>query len=692
MSGYPPQPYILQSGTITPGHGLVWAANGVVEDSGSPPIDLPSGPEGYYLTASGIPGTVVYVQPNSAGGPAILDSNDTLSEGLVIPAGTTIALSLATIAASQVANGIPAGSSGALLGLTGVAGIGQSVTTLKNLTIAANASAFTTVAALRAGGYSFSQNQSVHLPSFPFPHVWQAASTATDDGAITINPTGNTGAGRWVMDYSGDVQLEWYQPDFTGASYADMQLAAAIAACGPNGTVRSSTGGTLSFQNPITKTQSYNCFSIRFDGAGGQSAGLVLNYSAIAADSTFLTIVGGSGQTCYAIFENLTFVGNSTSTAISIQGQDGIRIKNCQFGTNAVGVDFYNNLSGSFTEFNEIQACTFSNACQITAQYRIGSGKNSFHGSGFSQKTIIHTGTANTTGAVVIGAGCLVYNAPFDVQWFKGSTAAPLILNNSGGGGLRTTTYGSITVETGSSVTTLATGGNVYHAGKVNSLGTLYYGTLFLVDTIVETGPENTNNGGALAQLVSIQGAKTFGNSSFTGALASTGVLTVSGTFSGANLSIGSMPSGASTPAGLMITSFLTGTGTTGTYQTNTTGTTIAAEAMTVTSTAIGYGVFNCGQSISQDISVELLGANYAYAYDLKTRFVSSLTEEGVVTVASFEAFNSAGWGPPVFSINANGLFVISNSNASFSVQANLFIKFNGQQVISYNPPGQYLL
>ena len=184
MSGYPPQPYILQSGTITPGHGLVWAANGVVEDSGSPPIDLPSGPEGYYLTASGLPGTVVYVQPNSAGGPAILDSNNTLSEQLVTPAGTTTALSLATIAASQVANGIPAGSSGALLGLTGVAGIGQSVTTLKNLTIAANASAFPTVAQV-IGATGLSDDQNLYVTEF---------ATGQGSGGGTFKVTAASGA------------------------------------------------------------------------------------------------------------------------------------------------------------------------------------------------------------------------------------------------------------------------------------------------------------------------------------------------------------------------------------------------------------------------------------------------------------------------------------------------------------------
>jgi hypothetical protein len=40
MSEYLPQPYVLQSGTITPGHGLVWVVNGVVADSGGPPLSL----------------------------------------------------------------------------------------------------------------------------------------------------------------------------------------------------------------------------------------------------------------------------------------------------------------------------------------------------------------------------------------------------------------------------------------------------------------------------------------------------------------------------------------------------------------------------------------------------------------------------------------------------------------------------
>ena len=339
MSGYPPQPYILQSGTITPGHGLVWAANGVVEDSGFPPIDLPSGPEGYYFTASGLPGTVVYVQPNSAGGPAILDSNDTLSEQLVIPAGTTIALSLATIAASQVANGIPAGSSGALLGLTGVAGIGQSVTTLKNLTIAANASAFPTVAAFLSTPGTLSDDYQFSITNLATTNdrgggnfTWDASSTAPPDQATILVPTASgfgvttisgysigTGNGS-QQTFSGTLPNTNLIPGSISFAYLGGSDAGGfIYGTGFSGTLNTATGAYLIYFNTapasgqaITISYKYaanagrairnfsGAFNVLWFGANNQGSTGAASQNTNAFQNAFASAVRAGGGVVYA--------------------------------------------------------------------------------------------------------------------------------------------------------------------------------------------------------------------------------------------------------------------------------------------------------------------------------------------------------------------------------------------------------
>ena len=39
---------------------------------------------------------------------------------------------------------------------------------------------------------------------------WDAASTATDDNALVVNPTGNPGAGRWLRMYEGDAMVTYW--------------------------------------------------------------------------------------------------------------------------------------------------------------------------------------------------------------------------------------------------------------------------------------------------------------------------------------------------------------------------------------------------------------------------------------------------------------------------------------------------
>ena len=364
MSGYPPQPYILQSGTITPGHALVWVANGVVGDSGSAPVDVPSAPEGYYFTASGLPGQFIYIEPNVAGGPAILDANNALSEQLVIPAGTTIALSLATIAASQVANGIPAGSSGALLGLTGVAGIGQSVTTLKNLTIAANASAFPTVAAFRAYSGTFTDGQIFDINAGTtsgdgqggrFTYV--AASMATDDGAEILKQTSVSGAGRAVRVNRNTYFVADY--GINGGSSDATNLQSALTA------LKSKQFAKLDLSNLSSSFASGVSLSYTGSGQLSPDIGVFLSGPAnfgLSGTITFLTIAadlenqqGGLMKISDMVFQG---PGNNNQTIFSATGLANISLENIYALNTGPAVAFNRVQGGRVRDFKAFGSAT----------------------------------------------------------------------------------------------------------------------------------------------------------------------------------------------------------------------------------------------------------------------------------------------------------------------------------------------
>lgn len=58
--------------------------------------------------------------------------------------------------------------------------------------------------------------------------VWDAASTATDDGGTIINPTDNT-TGRWYRIYNGGVRVAWFGLDETGTSDTRASLNSILA-------------------------------------------------------------------------------------------------------------------------------------------------------------------------------------------------------------------------------------------------------------------------------------------------------------------------------------------------------------------------------------------------------------------------------------------------------------------------------
>lgn len=64
--------------------------------------------------------------------------------------------------------------------------------------------------------------------------VWNATSTTADDGGTIIAPTG-VGTGRWYRVFTGDVWVNWFGADPTGATACDTAFANAIAYCKSTG-------------------------------------------------------------------------------------------------------------------------------------------------------------------------------------------------------------------------------------------------------------------------------------------------------------------------------------------------------------------------------------------------------------------------------------------------------------------------
>ena len=182
--------------------------------------------------------------------------------------------------------------------------------------------------------------------------------------------------------------------------------------------------GTYKITSPIIKAQSFTCPLIYGSGANQT----FINYSTMVSGSSAFVIIGGSGGLCNSQISGITFVGNLGTNAVEVQGQDGLVFRGCKFDTNAVGLLLHNSYVGTFTEFCIAEFCEFSSNCVTALEYRRTSGNNSFHGSGLKNCLI----NSSSTGApcILVGNGCLAYNAPLWVTVFPHATTTYLIKNN----------------------------------------------------------------------------------------------------------------------------------------------------------------------------------------------------------------------------------------------------------------------
>lgn len=220
--------------------------------------------------------------------------------------------------------------------------------------------------------------------------------------------------------------------------------------------------GTYKITSTLIKPQSFFTPIIAGDGY------LVtkFNYSSAPANTTCLRIIGGSGASTLSEISGIDFVGNSTSTAIEVRGQNGYDMTRCRFGTNARGVLLSNDVAaGTFTEFVKVRQSSFTTSCIVPLELFRGAGNDSFHGCGITDDTVIVTNTPNVE-LFKIGTGCYLYNSVMDVTVFTESLAtnAVLIKNNSA---RIANLFGRIKVENQGGSLKIASGGSVYIVGNV---------------------------------------------------------------------------------------------------------------------------------------------------------------------------------------------------------------------------------
>ena len=195
---------------------------------------------------------------------------------------------------------------------------------------------------------------------------------------------------------------------------------------------------------------------------------------------SLISYTGGSGQYCGAVVENVGFSGagpTSGNNGIIVTAQCGLRFRRCYFANVQAGIEFNNATAGQFTEFDVADNCEFDFTCPTPLFYNVGSGTNSFHGSGLANKCVINSNTAGPF--ILIGAGARPYGAPLDLQCFFAANAT-LIGNNST---VPVDFNGTITTEnTGGGTLTLATTNVVPFAGHITCADqTVLGGTLVRV-------------------------------------------------------------------------------------------------------------------------------------------------------------------------------------------------------------------
>jgi hypothetical protein len=231
-----------------------------------------------FTVSAYTPGTVM----------VFMNGNKVPTSAYTATSGTTVVLADAALATdvieilswlmSGVQNAAPISHQHSTADLTGpalpVALGGTNATSAAGALAALGASAsVATIAALRALPYSvFAAGATVTVAARTAigdggdgVFVWSAVSTATDDGALVIQPSGLSAPGRWLRAYSGEFDVRWFGANGSAGDGARIQAACdAAVATGVRRVVIPALPGGAAYQID----QTINNAGIRIEGRG----------------------------------------------------------------------------------------------------------------------------------------------------------------------------------------------------------------------------------------------------------------------------------------------------------------------------------------------------------------------------------------------------------------------------------------
>jgi len=141
----------------------------------------------------------------------------------------------------------------------------------------------------------------------------------------------------------------------------------------------------------------------------------MIDATGIANGKPAFKIKGGSGTMSGGYMKGIGFTGHAGSVGVQVSGTNHFSIEMCEFGLNALGVLLFNEAGTEFTEYVLIDKCNFKEACSTVIEYRQTNNVESFHGSGLKDCTINQSATESSP-KILIGSGCLPYNAPLNFQ------------------------------------------------------------------------------------------------------------------------------------------------------------------------------------------------------------------------------------------------------------------------------------
>lgn len=345
--------------------------------------------------------------------------------------------------------------------------------------------------------------------------VFEEGAILKPSNAVTITINGWINAGDWqVFDtsvggvISGSIKNPRLLPEWWGAAGDDstddttpiQECAKACKDAGYKGVQL----GAKTYR--ITDTIDANGNdSLDFDAPswyGVDYRKSVLNSVGFGSSKPMLKFRGGSGETSGAIIEGIGFKGHTTnSIGIQFAGKNGVRVRSCRFSALNVGVHWYNEDSGSFTEYCTVECSRFESTVATKGYYSKSSGDASMNGCGFKDRCMfVH----NLNNVIFIDSGCIVYNAPLDCQLW--SEADITLISNSSGNAA--TFHGQLTWEARASpgkITFGATAGIAFSGSMVGNHENVELGTFVqCMATAFASGGSVTVIGGRSGKSISV--------------------------------------------------------------------------------------------------------------------------------------------------------------------------------------------